>query len=117
MYFGRHLLEQYKTCESAEAVSAMQEKILADLERSYEESRRTSGVYSFPLHTPLAAVRSAVQRALFAGTLFLASHVGGWLSRRACFVGYGGYRTTFRLSQPRRIRVILRSAGRNHVFS
>ncbi|PIL34458.1 hypothetical protein GSI_03234 [Ganoderma sinense ZZ0214-1] len=39
---NRHLLEQYKTCESADAVSAMQEKILADLERSYEESRRTS---------------------------------------------------------------------------
>ncbi|KAI1784811.1 DUF367-domain-containing protein [Ganoderma leucocontextum] len=39
---NKHLLEQYKTCESAEAVSAMQEKILADLERSYEESRRTS---------------------------------------------------------------------------
>ena len=39
----RHLLEQYKTCENAEAVSAMQEKILADLEKSYDESRRTAG--------------------------------------------------------------------------
>ncbi|TBU24618.1 hypothetical protein BD311DRAFT_857199 [Dichomitus squalens] len=39
---NQHLLEQYKTCESAEAVSAMQEKILADLEQSYDESRRTS---------------------------------------------------------------------------
>ena len=47
--FGRHLLEQYKTCDSAEAVSAMQEKILADLERSYEESRRTSGGCFFSL--------------------------------------------------------------------
>ena len=42
---SRHLLEQYKTCESAEAVSAMQEKILADLEKSYDESRRTSGEF------------------------------------------------------------------------
>ena len=39
----RHLIEQYKTCENAEAVSAMQEKILADLEKSYDESRRTDG--------------------------------------------------------------------------
>ncbi|RPD53064.1 DUF367-domain-containing protein [Lentinus tigrinus ALCF2SS1-7] len=39
---NKHLLEQYKTCENAEAVSAMQEKILADLETSYEESRRTT---------------------------------------------------------------------------
>ena len=39
---GRHLLEQYKTCTDAAAVSAMQEKILADLEKSYEESRRSA---------------------------------------------------------------------------
>ena len=39
----RHLLEQYKTCENAEAVTAMQEKILADLEKSYDESRRVAG--------------------------------------------------------------------------
>lgn len=37
------MLEKYKTCENAEAVSAMQEEILAELEKSYDESRRTSG--------------------------------------------------------------------------
>ena len=42
-------MEQYKTCESAEAVSAMQEKILADLEKSYDESRRASGEPSPPM--------------------------------------------------------------------
>ncbi|TFK82899.1 DUF367-domain-containing protein [Polyporus arcularius HHB13444] len=36
-----HLLEQYKTCEDAAAITAMQEKILADLEKSYDDSRRT----------------------------------------------------------------------------
>ncbi|KAH9850918.1 hypothetical protein C2E23DRAFT_734026, partial [Lenzites betulinus] len=40
---GRHLIEKYKTCEDANAVSAMQEDILAELERSYDESRRTTG--------------------------------------------------------------------------
>ena len=39
----RHLLDKYKTCDSAEAVSAMQEEILAELEKSYDESRRTAG--------------------------------------------------------------------------
>ncbi len=39
----RHMLEKYKTCENAEAVSAMQEEILAELEKSYDESRRPSG--------------------------------------------------------------------------
>ena len=39
----RHLLEKYKTCESSAAVSAMQEEILAELEKSYEASRRTAG--------------------------------------------------------------------------
>ena len=43
-------MEQYKTCESAEAVSAMQEKILADLEKSYDESRRTSGEFPSLTH-------------------------------------------------------------------
>lgn len=37
------MLEKYKTCENAEAVSAMQEEILAELEKSYDESRRPSG--------------------------------------------------------------------------
>ncbi|KAI0327479.1 DUF367-domain-containing protein [Cubamyces sp. BRFM 1775] len=37
---NKHLLDKYKTCDSAEAVSAMQEEILAELEKSYDESRR-----------------------------------------------------------------------------
>ncbi|KAI0660247.1 hypothetical protein C8Q70DRAFT_83522 [Cubamyces menziesii] len=40
---NKHLLDKYKTCDSAEAVSAMQEEILAELEKSYDESRRTAG--------------------------------------------------------------------------
>ncbi|KAI0739358.1 hypothetical protein C8Q80DRAFT_1198273 [Daedaleopsis nitida] len=39
---NKQFLEQYKTCENAEAVTAMQEKILADLKTAYEESRRTA---------------------------------------------------------------------------
>ncbi|KAI0821787.1 hypothetical protein BC628DRAFT_799862 [Trametes gibbosa] len=40
---NKHLLEKYKTCEDANAVSVMQDQILAELERSYDESRRTTG--------------------------------------------------------------------------
>lgn len=36
----RTYLEKYKTCASAEEVAAMQDTILAELENSYEESRR-----------------------------------------------------------------------------
>lgn len=39
----RHLLEQYKTCSTAAEVIAMQEKILDDLEISYEKSREDNG--------------------------------------------------------------------------
>ncbi|CDO73853.1 hypothetical protein BN946_scf185016.g10 [Trametes cinnabarina] len=39
---NKHLLEKYKTCADADAVSAMQEEILAELEKSYGESRRTT---------------------------------------------------------------------------
>ena len=44
-YVYRHLLEKYKTCESSEAVKVMQEQILAELEKTYDESRRTAGEY------------------------------------------------------------------------
>ncbi|OBZ72737.1 Ribosome biogenesis protein tsr3 [Grifola frondosa] len=37
---NKDLLEQYKTCTSASEVSAMQEKILRDLEASYDRSRQ-----------------------------------------------------------------------------
>ena len=40
----RQLIEQYKTCNTADEVAAMQEKILEDLETSYEKSRETSGM-------------------------------------------------------------------------
>ncbi|KAI0773179.1 hypothetical protein BD413DRAFT_656578 [Trametes elegans] len=43
---NQHLIDKYKTCESAEAVSAMQEEILAELERSYDESRRATGEFT-----------------------------------------------------------------------
>ncbi|KAL7278198.1 hypothetical protein ACG7TL_008172 [Trametes sanguinea] len=39
---NKHLLEKYKTCTDAESVSAMQEEILAELEKSYGDSRRTT---------------------------------------------------------------------------
>ncbi|KAG6808525.1 hypothetical protein H0H92_003829 [Tricholoma furcatifolium] len=37
---NRTLIERYKTCTSADEVSAMQERIIDDLEKSWEESRR-----------------------------------------------------------------------------
>ncbi|PSR76269.1 hypothetical protein PHLCEN_2v8563 [Hermanssonia centrifuga] len=37
---NRQFIVQYKTCNTAEEVSAMQEKILRDLETSYQESRQ-----------------------------------------------------------------------------
>ncbi|KAJ7491989.1 DUF367 family protein [Mycena latifolia] len=40
---NRTFLERYKTCGTAEEVSAMQERIMDDLERNWEESRRDKG--------------------------------------------------------------------------
>ncbi|KAI9066063.1 DUF367-domain-containing protein [Trametes sanguinea] len=51
---NKHLLEKYKTCENAEAVSAMQEEILAELEKSYGESRRPAGECLAPHRVGLA---------------------------------------------------------------
>ena len=48
----RHLLERYKTCESAAAVTAMQEQILAELEKSYDDSRRAAGEFFSPTMSP-----------------------------------------------------------------
>lgn len=56
---NRHLLEQYKTCADAAAVSAMQEKILADLEKSYDESRRAAGEFLFAVFQLSSAFRGA----------------------------------------------------------
>ncbi|KAF8918585.1 DUF367-domain-containing protein [Mucidula mucida] len=38
--------EQYKTCKSSEEISAMQETIIAELEKSYEDSRREKGIFA-----------------------------------------------------------------------
>ncbi|KAJ6581684.1 hypothetical protein B0H19DRAFT_1207535 [Mycena capillaripes] len=40
---NRTFLERYKTCSTAEEVSAMQERIMDDLEKSWEDSRRDKG--------------------------------------------------------------------------
>ncbi|KIJ38884.1 hypothetical protein M422DRAFT_210636 [Sphaerobolus stellatus SS14] len=37
---NKHLIERYRTCETAEEVSAMQDRIIADAEVDYQESRR-----------------------------------------------------------------------------
>ena len=58
-------MEQYKTCESAEAVSAMQEKVLADLEKSYDESRRTSGEFSSLTHRPKSESKPVLRPSCF----------------------------------------------------
>ncbi|KAI0761103.1 hypothetical protein BC629DRAFT_1043013 [Irpex lacteus] len=39
---NKHLIEQYRTCNSAAEVTEMQEKILKDLETSYQQSRETA---------------------------------------------------------------------------
>ena len=43
-YF-RYFLENYKTCRTAIEVSAMQEKIILELEADYENSRKGKGVF------------------------------------------------------------------------
>lgn len=63
---NRHLLEQYKTCADAAAVSAMQEKILADLEKSYDESRRAAGEFLFADFQLSSAFRGASCRTAWA---------------------------------------------------
>ena len=40
LIYHRIYLDKYKTCKSAEEVSAMQDAILAELQSSYEESRK-----------------------------------------------------------------------------
>ncbi|KAJ6488063.1 DUF367 family protein [Mycena vulgaris] len=40
---NRSFLERYKTCSTAEEVSAMQESIMDDLEKNWEDSRRDKG--------------------------------------------------------------------------
>ena len=85
----------------------MQEKILADLERSYDESRRTSGGCSFFLPDILGCAPRC--NVLLFGHLIFAVHGGGLSSRRECWPNatrLGGYQTTFQLSQPRDARDI-----------
>ncbi|KAL4073973.1 hypothetical protein J3A83DRAFT_4357867 [Scleroderma citrinum] len=40
---NRPYLEKYRTCQSSEEIVAMQESIISELERSYEESRKSKG--------------------------------------------------------------------------
>ncbi|KAJ7185112.1 hypothetical protein B0H12DRAFT_1040437 [Mycena haematopus] len=40
---NRMFLERYQTCDTAEEVSAMQERIMDELEKSWEDSRRDKG--------------------------------------------------------------------------
>jgi pre-rRNA-processing protein TSR3 len=43
---GSPYLKRYQTCASAEEVTVMQETIIAELQESYEESRREKGLHS-----------------------------------------------------------------------
>ncbi|KAJ7917561.1 hypothetical protein B0H13DRAFT_1995059 [Mycena leptocephala] len=45
---NRTFLERYKECNTAEEMSAMQERIMDDLEKSWEDSRRDKGEQAVP---------------------------------------------------------------------
>ena len=61
----RHLLERYKTCESAAAVTAMQEQILPELEKSYDDSRRAAGEFSSPTMSPFTSPNKRLSSARY----------------------------------------------------
>ena len=41
--WARHLLQRYRTCADATAVTSVQEQILAELKETYESARRPTG--------------------------------------------------------------------------
>ncbi|PPR01123.1 hypothetical protein CVT26_016065 [Gymnopilus dilepis] len=42
---NRQFLEKYKTCKTSDDINAMQDKIMKELEDSWNESRRTKGMF------------------------------------------------------------------------
>ena len=42
-YYGRCFLEKYRNCGTAEEITVVQESIIDELEKSWEESRRYKG--------------------------------------------------------------------------
>lgn len=46
---GRKYIRKYRTCASAEEVTAMQEQIMRELEEDYQKSREIRGTLPFTL--------------------------------------------------------------------